>query len=192
MLTKETFKNCLVGLCKMNGVTIEPDTLKMYYAKVCKDFTDAEFTAIANDILETENLYGKFPAPVLFYSRKKAEDSKQAENAFLKARQDFQDKVMEIVYSDYVTQKWKDEFRKGLTASESATMAALGDIGGLWQSCRTNGQFDGTKADYLIRRLQREYEVHYSPDAEGRLMIEEGRNEEMSQKIENLLGSMFQ
>lgn len=192
MLTKETFKNCLVGLCKMNGVTIDQDTLKMYYSKVCKDFTDAEFTAIANDILETENLYGKFPAPVLFYSRKKAEDSKQEENAFLKARQDFQDKVMEIVYSDYVPQDWKDEFRKSLTASESSTMAALGDIGGLWSSCRTNGEFDGTKADYLVRRLQKEYEVHYSPDSDNRLMIEEGRDEEMAGKIENLLGSMFQ
>lgn len=192
MLTKETFKNCLVGLCKMNGVTIDQDTLKMYYAKVCKDFTDAEFTAIANDILETENLYGKFPAPVLFYSRKKAEDSKQEENAFLKARQDFQDKVMEIVYSNYVPSTWKEEFRKSLTPSEAATMGDLGEISDLWASCRKYGQYDGEKAQYLIRRIQAEFEKHYNPNADSRLMIEEGRDEEMAQKIENLLGGMFQ
>ena len=191
MLTKEVFKNCLVGLCKMNGVALEQDTLKMYYAKVCNDFTDAEFTAIANQILEEESLYGKFPAPVLFYKRKKAETSKADESAFLKARQDFQDKVMEICFSDYVPATWKGEFRKSLTPSEAATMGALGDVSDLWASCRKNGQYDGEKAEYLIRRIQAEFERHYNPNADSRLLIEEQPNSEMADKVAALLESIF-
>lgn len=191
MLTKEVFKNCLVGLCKMNGVALEQDTLKMYYSKVCNDFTDDEFTAIANQILEEESLYGKFPAPVLFYKRKKASTSKSEESAFLKARQDFQDKVMEICYSNYVPSNWKEEFRKSLTPSESATMGALGDVSDLWAACRKNGQYDGEKAEYLIRRIQKEFEKHYSAEADSRLMIEESKDGEMADKINILLENLF-
>lgn len=191
MLTKEVFKNCLVGLCKMNGVALEQDTLKMYYAKVCNDFTDAEFTAIANQILEEESLYGKFPAPVLFYKRKKAETSKADESSYLKARQDFQDKVMEIVYTDYVPSTWKEQFRKSLTPSESATMGALGDVSDLWASCRKNGQYDGEKAEYLIRRIQAEFERHYNPNADSRLAIEDKPNSEIADQVAALLKSIF-
>ena len=66
MLSEAVFKNCLAGLCKMNGVAIERDTFAMYYRKVKNDFTDNEFLEISNDILENENLYGKFPVPYLF------------------------------------------------------------------------------------------------------------------------------
>lgn len=192
MLSKECFKNNFVGCCAAKGIKVDELAQKFVYESIKNVFDDAEFETITQDVFLNENFYGKMPDISLWTARKSKATQKQSENAFLKARQDFQDKVMEIVYSDYVPQHWKDEFRKSLTASESATMSALGDIGGLWSSCRTNGQFDGTKADYLIRRLKKEYEVHYSPDADSRLMIEEGRDEEMAQKIENLLGSMFQ
>lgn len=192
MLSKECFKNNFVGCCAAKGIKVDEMAQKFVYESIKNVFDDAEFEEITQDVFLNENFYGKMPDISLWTQRKSKATQKQEENAFLKARQDFQDKVMEIVYSDYVPQHWKDEFRKGLTASESATMAALGDIGGLWSSCRTNGEFDATKADYLVRRLQKEYEVHYSPDADGRLMIEEGRDEEMAQKIENLLGGMFQ
>ena len=191
MLSENVFKNCLVGLCKMNGVSVDSDTLKMYYAKVCKDFTDDEFTAISNQILEEETLYGKFPSPVLFYKRKASKENQEEENTFLKARQNFQDKVLEICFSDYVPQRWKDEFRQSLTASESATMAALGGISELWSSVRQNGVYDGQKAEYLIRRIQNEFEKHYSAEADSRLMIAESKDEEMADKINNLLENLF-
>lgn len=192
MLSKDVFQRNFVGACSAKGIPVNADAVRFLYEMVKDQFDDAEFESITKDVFLNENFYGKMPDISLWTSRKKKEGALKAESDFLKARQDFQNKVMEIIYSDYVPQHWKDEFRKGLTASESATMAALGDIGGLWSSCRTNGEFDGMKADYLIRRLQKEYEVHYSPEADNRLMITEGRDEEMAQKIESLLGGMFQ
>lgn len=192
MLSKDVFQRNFVGACSAKGIPVNGDAVRFLYEMVKDQFDDAEFEAITKDVFLNENFYGKMPDISLWTQRKSKATQKQSENAFLKARQDFQDKVMEIVYSDFVPQRRKDEFFKSLTASESATMAALGDLRGLWLSCRTNGEFDGTKADYLIRRLQKEYETHYSPDADNRPMITEGRNEEMAQKIEKLLGSMFQ
>ena len=186
MLNENVFKNCLVGLCKMNGVSIEQDTLRMYYAKVKNDFTDDEFRAIANDILETENLYGKFPAPVLFYSRKKEAEKKSGESAFLIARQNFQDKVMELVYNDYNTKGQINEFNNSLTASEVAALSALGGLSALWASCRKGGVFDEEKTDWTVRRIQEKFKEHYNEQADSRLRIAESRNEEMALKIADL------
>ena len=191
MLSENVFKNCLVGLCKMNGVSIEQDTLRMYYAKVKNDFTDDEFRAIANDILETENLYGKFPAPVLFYSRKKEAEKKSGESAFLIARQNFQDKVMELVYNDYNTKERIDDFNNSLTASEVAALSALGGLSALWASCRKGGIFDEEKTDWTVRRIQEKFKEHYNEQADSRLRIAESRNEEMALKIADLTGNVL-
>ena len=186
MLSENVFKNCLVGLCKMNGVAIESDTLRMYYAKVKNDFTDNEFRAIANDILETENLYGKFPAPVLFYSRKKQAEKKSGESAFLTARQAFQDKVMELVNNDYNTKQAIQDFNDSLTASEVAALSALGGLTALWGACRKDGVFIDEKADWTIRRIQDKFKEHYNAPADDRLRIAEAKDAEMLLKIENL------
>ena len=186
MLSENVFKNCLVGLCKMNGVAIESDTLRMYYAKVKNDFTDNEFRAIANDILETENLYGKFPAPVLFYSRKKQAEKKSGDSAFLIARQAFQDKVMELVNNDYNTKQAIQDFNDSLTASEVAALSALGGLTALWGACRKDGVFIDEKADWTIRRIQDKFKEHYNAPADDRLRIAEEKDAEMLLKIENL------
>lgn len=186
MLSENVFKNCLVGLCKMNGVAIESDTLRMYYAKVKNDFTDNEFRAIANDILETENLYGKFPAPVLFYSRKKQAEKKSGDSAFLIARQVFQDKVMELVNNDYNTKQAIKDFNDSLTASEVAALSALGGLTALWGACRKDGVFIDEKADWTIRRIQDKFKEHYNAPADDRLRIAEEKDAEMLLKIENL------
>lgn len=186
MMNQGVFKNCLLGLCKMNGVQVDDETLRMYYAKVKNDFTDDEFRAIANDILETENLYGKFPAPVLFYSRKKEAEKKSGESSFLIARQNFQDKVMELVYNDYNTKGQIDEFNNSLTASEVAALSALGGLSALWASCRKGGIFDEEKTDWTVRRIQEKFKENYSEQADSRLRITESRNEEMALKIADL------
>ena len=186
MLSENVFKNCLVGLCKMNGVATESDTLRMYYAKVKNDFTDNEFRAIANDILETENLYGKFPAPVLFYSRKKQAEKKSGDSAFLIARQAFQDKVMELVNNDYNTKQAIKEFNDSLTASEVAALSALGGLTALWGACRKDGVFIDEKVDWTIRRIQDKFKEHYNAPADDRLRIAEEKDAEMLLKIENL------
>lgn len=186
MLSQDVFKRCLLGLCKMNGVTAEDETLRMYYAKVREDFTDDEFREIANEILETENLYGKFPAPVLFYSRKRESEKKSEESDFIDARQKFQDKVMELVYNDYNPKEWVDELHKSLTTSENAALSALGGFSSLWASCRKNGVFDAEKADWTIRRIQEKFKENYNKQADERLRISDERNEEMALQIEHL------
>ena len=191
MLSKECFKNNFVGCCAAKGIKVDEMAQRFVYDAIKNQFSDDEFTAITRDVFLNENFYGKMPDISLWTSRKKKEGALKAESDFLKARQDFQDKVMEICYSDYVPQRRKDEFRRSLTASENRAMSALGDIGDLWSSCRTNGEYDGSKADFVIRRLQKEFERQYDPEADGRLMITEERNEEMAQKIENLLEGMF-
>lgn len=189
MLNQEVFKRCLLGLCKMNGVEAEDETLRMYYAKVKNDFTDDEFRAISNDILETENLYGKFPAPVLFYSRKKQAEKKSGDSAFLIARQAFQDKVMELVNNDYNTKQVIKDFNDSLTASEVAALSALGGLTALWGACRKDGVFIDEKADWTIRRIQDKFKEHYNAPADDRLRIAEEKDAEMLLKIENLTAS---
>lgn len=191
MMNQGVFKNCLLGLCKMNGVQVDDETLRMYYAKVKNDFTDDEFRAIANDILETENLYGKFPAPVLFYSRKKEAAKKRDDSDFLIARQNFQDKVMELVYNDYNPKQWIEDFNNSLTASEIAALSALGGLSSLWASCRKDGIFDAEKTDRTIWRIQEKFKEHYNKQADSRLRISESRNEEMALKIADLTAGMI-
>lgn len=192
MLSKDVFQRNFVGACSAKGIPVNADAVRFLYEMVKDQFGDAEFEAITQDVFLNENFYGKMPDISLWTQRKSKATQKQSENAFLKARQDFQDKVMEICFSEYVPSNWKEEFRKSLTPSEAATMGGLGDISDLWASCRKYGQYDGEKAEYLIRRIQAEFERHYNPNADSRLMIEDKPNSEMAQKIENLLGSMFQ
>lgn len=191
MLSKECFKNNFVGCCAAKGIKVDEMSQKFVYGAIKEQFDDAEFEAITKDVFLSENFYGKMPDISLWTSRKSKSEKKENESAYLKARQDFQDKVMEIVYTDYVTQRWKDEFRQSLTASESATMAALGGISELWSSVRQNGVYDGQKAEYLIRRIQNEFEKHYSSESDSRLRIAESKDGEMADKINNLLENLF-
>lgn len=191
MLSKDVFQRNFVGACSAKGIPVNADAVRFLYEMVKDQFDDAEFEAITKDVFLSENFYGKMPDISLWTSRKSKSEKKEKESAFLKARQDFQDKVMEICYSDYVLSTWKDEFRKSLTPSEAATMGALGDISDLWVSCRKNGQYDGEKAEYLIRRIQSEFERQYNPNADSLLMIEEKPNTEMADKVAALLESIF-
>lgn len=191
MLSKECFKNNFVGCCAAKGIKVDEMSQRFVYEAIKDQFDDAAFEAITKDVFLSENFYGKMPDISLWTSRKSKSEKKADESAYLKARQDFQDKVMEICFSDYVPQRWKDEFRNGLTPSESATMAALGDIGVLWSSCRKNGQYDGEKAEYLIRRIQAEFERHYNPNADSRLAIEDKPNSEIADQVAALLKSIF-
>lgn len=191
MLSKDVFQRNFVGACSAKGIPVNADAVRFLYEMVKDQFDDAEFEAITKDVFLSENFYGKMPDISLWTSRKSKSEKKEKEYAFLNARQDFQDKVMEIVYTDYVPSNWQKEFRKSLTPSEAATMGALGDVSDLWASCRKNGQYDGEKAEYLIRRIQAEFERHYNPNADSMLMIEEKPNSEMADKVAALLEGLF-
>lgn len=191
MLNENVFKNCLVGLCKMNGVSIEQDTLRMYYAKVKNDFTDDEFKSMANDILETENLYGKFPAPVLFYSRKKkaesvVDNSKQAE-----ARQIFVDKVMDLATMDYVPNDWKKELMDSLSPSEIQALAECGGFGAIWGAMRKGGVYNTEAEHWVVKDLSAAFDRNYNAQAEEVLKIGVERDEEMALQIADLTKNLL-
>ena len=70
MLDKKVFLKCMNALLLFGSV--EPDDRRndMYYQLVANDFDDKQFSEICGDICKTENLYGKYPEPKLFYDRK--------------------------------------------------------------------------------------------------------------------------
>lgn len=186
MMKQDVFKNCLLGLCKMNGVEVDDETLRMYYAKVKNDFTDDEFRAMANDILETENLYGKFPAPVLFYSRKKKsasadENSKQAE-----ARQKFIDKVMDLATMSYVPKDWKDELNASLTPCEAKALAEYGGFNAVWNAMHKGGEYNGDQEAWVVRDLTAKFNANYNARAEESIKIEDARNDDVALQIADL------
>lgn len=191
MLSEAVFKNCLAGLCKMNGVAIERDTFAMYYRKVKNDFTDKEFLEISNDILENENLYGKFPAPYLFYSRKKAQKEKDKKIEMVEAMRKFQDKVLELCYNEYNTSSSIKEFHNSLTPSEERALNALGGFSSVYASCRKNGEYSDEKTDWTIRRLQEKFSENYNLFSDTAPKIEQEKDEGMIKKIENLTKGMF-
>ena len=191
MLSKDVFQRNFVGACSAKGIPVNADAVRFLYEMVKDQFDDAEFEAITKDVFLSENFYGKMPDISLWTSRKSKSEKKEKEHAFLQARQKFQDTVREICYSDHGLSNWKEEFRQSLTPSEAATMGGLGDISDLWASCHKYGQYDGEKAEYLIRRIQNEFEKHYSAEADSRLMIAETKDGEMADKINNLLENLF-
>ena len=70
MLTKTCFDRCMNALLTFAEVPVDKEKNKMFYALMKNDFEDAEFSHISGDICKTEMLYGRYPAPKLFYDRK--------------------------------------------------------------------------------------------------------------------------
>lgn len=70
MLTKTCFDRCMNALLTFAEVPVDKEKNKVFYALMKNDFEDAEFSSISGDICKTELLYGRYPAPKLFYDRK--------------------------------------------------------------------------------------------------------------------------
>lgn len=71
MITYEYFEKCINSILFLNGVDINPNRSKALYGLIKNDFNDDSFGAICKDICTSEELYGKYPTPNMFYSRKK-------------------------------------------------------------------------------------------------------------------------
>lgn len=70
MLTKICFDRCMNALLTFAEVPVDKEKNKMFYTLMRNDFEDSEFSHISSDICKTEMLYGRYPAPKLFYDRK--------------------------------------------------------------------------------------------------------------------------
>lgn len=71
MITYEYFEKCINSILFLNGVDINQNRSKALYGLIKNDFNDDSFGAICKDICTSEELYGKYPTPNMFYSRKK-------------------------------------------------------------------------------------------------------------------------
>ena len=70
MLTKVCFDKCMNVLLAFAEVQIKKEKNTAFYELMKNDFDDREFSQIAEDICKSELLYGRYPAPKLFYDRK--------------------------------------------------------------------------------------------------------------------------
>jgi len=74
MLTKACFDKCMNILLAFAEVQISKEKNCAFYTLMKNDFSDSEFGNICEDICKTELLYGRYPAPKLFYDRKKTKE----------------------------------------------------------------------------------------------------------------------
>lgn len=74
MLDKKVFLKCINTLLLFGSVEPEDKKTEMYYTLMAGDFENEEFSRICRDICKEENLFGKYPTPNMFYSRKEQDD----------------------------------------------------------------------------------------------------------------------
>ena len=75
MLSKVCFDRCMNTLLTFCEVGIDKEKNRVFYELMKNDFEDVEFSCIAENICKTELLYGKYPAPKMFYDRKQTDKS---------------------------------------------------------------------------------------------------------------------
>lgn len=70
MLSLNAFNKNISSLLYFAEVPVDEVKNKFLYSLIKEDFEDEEFGDICVDICKTEDLYGRYPAPKLFYDRK--------------------------------------------------------------------------------------------------------------------------
>ena len=70
MITLETFNKNIASLLYFAEVPVDEVKNQFLYKLIKDDFNDEEFGEICVDICKKEELYGKYPSPKMFYSRK--------------------------------------------------------------------------------------------------------------------------
>lgn len=76
MLTLNTFNKNISSLLYFAEVPVDEVKNAFLYKLLKDDFDDKEFGEICVDICKTEELYGKYPSPKMFYSRKEEKGKK--------------------------------------------------------------------------------------------------------------------
>lgn len=70
-MNQKVFEKSLLALLYFKGVKNDQHHTDFLYNLMKNDFTDEEFQAMCGDICKTEDLFGKYPDPKIFYDRKK-------------------------------------------------------------------------------------------------------------------------
>lgn len=70
MITIDTFNKNISSLLYFAEVPVDEVKNAFLYKLLKEDFDDKEFGEICVDICKTEELYGRYPSPKMFYSRK--------------------------------------------------------------------------------------------------------------------------
>jgi len=76
MLTLNTFNKNISSLLYFAEVPVDEVKNAFLYKLLKDDFDDKEFGEICVDICKTEELYGRYPSPKMFYSRKEEKGKK--------------------------------------------------------------------------------------------------------------------
>ena len=76
MITVNTFNKNISSLLYFAEVPVDEIKNNFLYNLLKNDFDDDEFGEICVDICKTEELYGKYPSPKMFYSRKEEKGKK--------------------------------------------------------------------------------------------------------------------
>lgn len=71
MIDKKVFEKSMLALLYFKGVKNDQHHTDFLYNLMKDDFSDKEFQEMCGDICKTEDLFGKYPDPKIFYDRKK-------------------------------------------------------------------------------------------------------------------------
>jgi hypothetical protein len=183
MLSELFFDKCFTVLLDFYQVPVDEKKSRMFYKLMANDFTDIEFQNICSDICKTENLFGKYPTPVMFYSRKITKD-----DISVIACDDFLLKVDIYLSSNYICDGDKEKFINGLTQTEKNVLARYGGISSLWKSCHREDY--SRSIDNVLNELREDFMNIYRLEAKiDYPLIESDRNIAIAEKTQKLISS---
>ena len=134
MLTLNTFNKNISSLLYFAEVPVDEIKNNFLYNLLKNDFEDKEFGEICVDICKTEELYGKYPSPKMFYSRKEEKGKKifiaegefyvddtmpQYRDVISDLDQDTRDRICNLVW------KWLIDNKRGEFVSEQFIIERL-------------------------------------------------------------------
>ena len=153
MMNKQYFDRSLNSLLTLKDIAVDKAKNVKYFELMKNDFSDAEFSAICCEICKTENLYGKYPDPCLFYQRKPKNTPKaELENELHK----FLTKVADYLESNFICGDDRKNFNESLTEIENRVLRKHGGISTLWLAVHRDEC--SRTVDSVLRELRREYE----------------------------------
>lgn len=132
MLSKVCFDRCMNTLLTFCEVGIDKEKNRVFYELMKNDFEDVEFSCIAENICKTELLYGKYPAPKMFYDRKEPDKSK----------------MVPIIEGQFFIDDTMPEYKPYLIGMSDE------DIEGVWKWIFNNKYGQEVSKDWIIERIK--------------------------------------
>ena len=179
MLSRKCFDRCIGTLLFFAQTEIDEKKNDMFYQLLCNDFEDKEFSEICGDICRTENLFGRYPIPKMFYDRQVCLDN---DDECLLEKQAFLDKVIRYLDSYYISDEYKSAFENSLTENEFRCLMANGGISELYYV--THRDFNPRSIDSVLSELDKRFSETYQVMGKIKHL---GERTKLSEKMQNLI-----